>query len=275
VVVDGPAEAGAGELLRQGPKRRELLVEGLRRAAGGREPEVGERPAVDEAERLDLAPQSRIALAHPPNPLVMERVVLGAQEHVEAEHALGERRDGETAKAMCSTASAGSRIRIIRSSFSGTVDRILARPDHRRQMRTTLLAAAALAGFALAAAGSARPANPVLVANVGYHNRFTISLRFPNGKLVQTLPAGTYSIVVHDYSRLHNFALGSQTENRRIFTGGIRGIGTKTYTVTLTPGAYAHACSAHFRTMNGTFVVTESNETTTTTTSTEPTTTGG
>ena len=135
----------------------------------------------------------------------------------------------------------------------------------------TLLAAAALAGFALATAAGARPANPVLIAKVGYHNTFTIALRFPNGTRVRTLPAGTYTIVVHDYSRLHNFALGSQTENRRIFTGSIRGIGTKTYTVTLTPGSYAYACSAHFRTMNGTFVVTGPTDTTTT----EPTTTGG
>jgi hypothetical protein len=133
----------------------------------------------------------------------------------------------------------------------------------------TLLAAVALAGFALATAGGARPANPVLVAKVGYHNAFTIALRFPDGTRVHTLPAGTYSIVVHDYSRLHNFALGSQTDNRRIFTGSILGIGTRTYTVTLTPGSYAYACSAHFRTMNGTFVVTGAD-----TTTTEPTTTG-
>ena len=140
-------------------------------------------------------------------------------------------------------------------------------------MRMTLLVAAALAGFALAAAGTARPANPVLVAKVGFHNTFTISLRFPNGKLVRTLPAGTYSIVVHDYSRLHNFALGSQTANRRIFTGSVRGIGTKTYTVTFTPGSYAYACSVHFRTMHGSFVVTGPSDTTTSTTA--PTTTGG
>jgi len=35
-----------------------------------------------------------------------------------------------------------------------------------------------------------------------------------------------------------------------------RWVGTKTYTVTLDPGTYAYACSVHFRTMNGTFVVT-------------------
>ena len=61
---------------------------------------------------------------------------------------------------------------------------------------------------------------------------------------------------MHDYSRLHNFALGSITKNTRIFTGGIRFVGTKRYTVKLTPGKYAYACSAHPSTMNGTFTVT-------------------
>jgi len=39
-------------------------------------------------------------------------------------------------------------------------------------------------------------------------------------------------------------------------TTGIRWIGTKRYTLTLAPGNHAHGCSAHYRTMNGTFVVT-------------------
>jgi hypothetical protein len=122
-------------------------------------------------------------------------------------------------------------------------------------MRKTVLASA-LAGALLTLPGAALAQNPVLIARVGLHNSYTISLRTPDGKLVRSIPAGTYSIVVHDYSKFHNFALGSQTENKRLFTGGIRWVGTKTYTVTLTPGTYAYACSVHFRTMNGTFVVT-------------------
>ena len=70
----------------------------------------------------------------------------------------------------------------------------------------------------------------MLVAKVGLHDAYTISLRTPNGKVVHSIPAGTYSIVVHDYSKIHNFALGSQTENKRIFTSGIPWVGTKTYT---------------------------------------------
>jgi hypothetical protein len=121
-------------------------------------------------------------------------------------------------------------------------------------MSRTLLAAALAGTFALA--GVAQAQNPVLIAKVGLHNSYKIALRTPDGKLVRSIPAGTYSIVVHDYSRFHNFALGSQTENKRLFTTGIRWVGTRTYTLTLGPGNYAYACSAHFRTMNGTFVVT-------------------
>ena len=118
------------------------------------------------------------------------------------------------------------------------------------------LFAAALAGALLMLPGLAKAQNPVLIGRVGLHNSYTISLRTPDGKLVRSIPAGTYSIVVHDYSKFHNFALGSQTENKRLFTGGVRWVGTKTYTVTLDPGSYAYACSVHFRTMNGTFIVT-------------------
>ena len=96
----------------------------------------------------------------------------------------------------------------------------------------------------------------MLIAKVGLHNAYKIALRTPDGRLVRSIPAGTYSIVVHDYSKIHNFALGSQTQNKRLLTTGIPWIGTRTYRLALTPGRYAFACSAHFQTMNGTFVVT-------------------
>jgi hypothetical protein len=104
----------------------------------------------------------------------------------------------------------------------------------------------------------ATSANPVLIGRSGRHNDYLITLKFANGQTVQTIPAGTYTFVIHDYSRIHNFALGSQTANKRLFTTGIRWVGTKRYQLTLTPGNYAYACSAHYRTMNGTFVVTGS-----------------
>jgi hypothetical protein len=108
---------------------------------------------------------------------------------------------------------------------------------------------------------AARPANPILIGKVGsaklhHHNAYVIRLTLPDGQVVKSIPAGTYTFVIHDYSRIHNFALGSQTANKRLFTGGIRSTGTKRYVVALTPGTYVYACSAHFQTMFGTFVVT-------------------
>ncbi len=105
-------------------------------------------------------------------------------------------------------------------------------------------------------AGVVRAANPILVGTVGLHNAYKINLTFPSGRKVRSIRAGTYTLVVHDYSAIHNFALGSQTENKRLLTTGIPWRGTKRYTLRFTPGSYAYACSAHFRTMNGTFTVT-------------------
>ena len=121
----------------------------------------------------------------------------------------------------------------------------------------TFLAVTIAAG-ALASTASPAPsaANPTLIGKVGLHDAYTITLTFTSGRKVKTLPAGTYTLIVHDYSKIHNFALGSQTQNKRLLTTGIPGVGTRKYRLRLVPGSYAFACSAHFRTMNGTFVVT-------------------
>jgi plastocyanin len=105
---------------------------------------------------------------------------------------------------------------------------------------------------------SAKRSQPIatLIGRSGRHNAYVITLKFGSDRKVRRIPAGTYTFVIHDYSRIHNFALGSQTANKRLFTTGIRWVGTKRYTLTLAPGNYAYACSAHYRTMNGTFVVT-------------------
>jgi plastocyanin len=94
---------------------------------------------------------------------------------------------------------------------------------------------------------------PLLVGTVG--PGFTIDLADANGKHVDVLTAGTYDLVVHDLSDVHNFALGSQTTNARILTGSIEGVGDEHYTLNLTPGRYGYACSAHPDTMNGSFTV--------------------
>jgi plastocyanin len=107
--------------------------------------------------------------------------------------------------------------------------------------------------FALGAAPAATADAPLLVGTVG--PGFTIDLQDAKGKHVDVLTAGTYTLLVHDLSDVHNFALGNQTTNTRILTGGIAYVGDETYTLVLTPGRYAYACSAHPDTMNGRFTV--------------------
>ena len=119
---------------------------------------------------------------------------------------------------------------------------------------TRLTSCSLLVGVALTVGSPAAASHPVLVGKVGLNNSYRISLTFPSGRAVHSIPAGTYTIVVHDYSKIHNFALGSVTANRRIFPGSIPGVGTRSYTVTLRQGTYAYACSAHPNVMNGTFV---------------------
>ena len=118
----------------------------------------------------------------------------------------------------------------------------------------TLIALLALCAVAAPAAFGRSQATGTLVATVGKNDSFTISLTH-NGARVRSLPAGTYTIVVHDLSALHNFALGSVTRNTRLFTGSVPAIGTKTYRIKLVAGSYAYACSAHPSTMNGHFTV--------------------
>jgi hypothetical protein len=120
-----------------------------------------------------------------------------------------------------------------------------------------LLAIVSAAVIAAAAAGAVVPATSrTLVATVGAHDAYVIKLALPSGKRVTSLPAGNYTIVVHDLSKLHNFALGSVTANRRIFTGSVPAVGIKSYRVKLVPGSYAYACSAHPTTMHSRFTVT-------------------
>jgi hypothetical protein len=206
----------------------------------------------DEPEELDAPPQARVETAHAADPRVLQRVVPRPEKGMEAEHALEQRRDRE------------------RNVLLGVLRQ--REPDHpflcsEEQlsapcavativaMRLILLIASLIAASAIATGTGAASSPRLLVARVGLHDSYRISPTLANGHKVHAIPAGTYTIVVHDYSRLHNFALGSVTQNRRIFTGSVIGTGTRRYSVKLTPGTYAYACSAHPQTMHGTFVV--------------------
>jgi plastocyanin len=83
---------------------------------------------------------------------------------------------------------------------------------------------------------------------------FTISLRTVAGRLVRSLRAGVYRIVVRDRSRMHNFHLSGPGVNRRT---GVPFSGAVTWNVRFRAGAtYRFVCDPHARTMRGSFRVT-------------------
>jgi len=117
--------------------------------------------------------------------------------------------------------------------------------------------AAALAVLALPAGGAARSGdNPVLDAIVGTNDAFDITLNDASGRRVTILQPGTYTIVVHDRSAIHNFHLASNDDPTVDFRTDVEFVGDKTFTATFKPGlGYAYACEPHWQVMNGSFLV--------------------
>jgi len=114
------------------------------------------------------------------------------------------------------------------------------------------IAAMTVLGFALAAttaalalgAESNATQHPKLVGTVGKNDAYNISLDTANGKLAKTLKAGTYTLVVHDDSSLHNYELDGPHGKSWTFTS-VPFKGTKTMTLKLVAGKYKAYCSAH------------------------------
>lgn len=75
------------------------------------------------------------------------------------------------------------------------------------------------------------PPAPKLLATVGPLN--TISLRSATGAVLKTIKTGTYSILVRDRSKLHNFHLVGNGVNRK---SGLAATGTLTWKVKLAAG---------------------------------------
>lgn len=119
----------------------------------------------------------------------------------------------------------------------------------------------ALALIVLAVAvlpGSALGDEPTLTAIVGTNDGFNITLNDPSGKKVSRILPGTYTIVVHDESAIHNFHLASNFDSTVDFKTGIEFVGTQSFTVTFQNNTiYAYACEPHWQTMNGKFLVTD------------------
>jgi plastocyanin len=69
----------------------------------------------------------------------------------------------------------------------------------------------------------------------------------------QTVKAGTYTIVVHDKSNIHNFRLTGPGVNKLT---SVPWVGTKTWTVKLKQGVYKFVCDPHATIMKGVLRVT-------------------
>jgi plastocyanin len=113
-------------------------------------------------------------------------------------------------------------------------------------LRLTVIGAAVLVvAAAFAVTALARPqASPKLIGVVGKNDAYKITLTTSAGKLVKTLKPGTYTLVIHDDSSIHNYELDGPHGKSWTFTA-VPFKGTKTMTIKFVAGAYKAYCSAH------------------------------
>ena len=121
-----------------------------------------------------------------------------------------------------------------------------------RRFRVLLPTLALLGLFALPSVAQSQT-TPVLRASVGNPSNadaFEIRMTREDGSPLGALDPGTYTIVVNDYSTMHNFHLfgpGVSLATR------VEEIETVTWTVTLTNGRYDFVCDPHATLMRGNF----------------------
>ena len=125
------------------------------------------------------------------------------------------------------------------------------KPRRKGSVGVKLLVVSALVAL-LSAAGSARADNGTLTGNVGLGDSFVITLTDSTGAKVTHLDAGTYTLVVHDHSAMHNFDLSGPGVG---VSTDIDGIGDRTFTVTFVDGTYFYVCDPHSAQMKGSFTV--------------------
>jgi plastocyanin len=120
----------------------------------------------------------------------------------------------------------------------------------------TSSSAAATSSSAAATSSSAAASSPtVLTGTVGTEsdpNAFVITLTDSSGQKVSTLPAGDYTIQVHDLSAQHNFHLTGGSVDEKT---SVAEVVDTTFDVTLTAGDYTFKCDPH-PPMKGSFTVT-------------------
>jgi hypothetical protein len=115
--------------------------------------------------------------------------------------------------------------------------------------RIRLIVLAATATLAALASPTVALAQTKLIATVA--DPASISLRQDGGGAVTDLPAGTYTIEVHDESIMHNFHLSGPGVDQRT---EVETTGIVTWTVTLTDRSrYTFVCDPHATFMRGSF----------------------
>ncbi len=105
------------------------------------------------------------------------------------------------------------------------------------------------------AQGAGAASTPKLIGVVGKNGAFTITLKSTRGKVVRTVAAGTYTIVVRDYSKFHNFELEREHGGKGSDITDVDFVGTKTVRMRLTRGEYKVYCDPHESSMFQNFTV--------------------
>ncbi|HEY6960288.1 MAG TPA: hypothetical protein VI408_00215 [Gaiellaceae bacterium] len=103
---------------------------------------------------------------------------------------------------------------------------------------------AAVAALTVATASARTAGHPKLIGTVGKNNAYKITLMTASGTLAKNLKAGTYTVVIHDDSAIHNYELDGPHGKSWTFTA-VPFKGTKTFTLKLVAGKYKAYCSPH------------------------------
>jgi plastocyanin len=114
-----------------------------------------------------------------------------------------------------------------------------------RQLAIGVALAAIAAATVLSGIAPAATRNNTLTATDGPGFTITMSKK--------TVKAGTYTIVIHDKSSIHNFHLIGPGVNKLTSTPWV---GTKQWTVKLNRGTYRFVCDPHATIMKGVLRVT-------------------
>ena len=121
-------------------------------------------------------------------------------------------------------------------------------------IRIVLAALAVAAVLPLAATARTSATHPTLFGTVGKNNAYKIVLLNARGKAVKSLKHGTYRVVIHDDSAIHNYELDGPHGKSWTFTS-VPFKGMKVFTLKLAAGAYKAYCAPHEATMFQHFTV--------------------